>query len=107
MHSSNVAEEDSGFSLATFPLLAKCVGDLSWIGIRNLTNHVHRTYHTRKEVAQLIFKVIDADGETLVSQAHLGCVVLTAILGSGLVAQDELTEALRAFGEPNVLSAFK
>jgi hypothetical protein len=51
--------------------------------------------------------VIDADGETLVSQAHLGCVVLTAILGSGLVAQDELTEALRAFGEPNVLSAFK
>jgi hypothetical protein len=55
-----------------------------------------RTYHTRKEVAELIFKVIDSDGtdEAMFSNSR----ALMQSTGSGLVAQEELTDALRHFG---------
>jgi hypothetical protein len=38
---------------------------LRLLEMENRTNNSRRTYHTRKEVAQLIFKVIDADGRKL------------------------------------------
>ncbi len=45
---------------------------ISWIHkIRKMTKCVCRTYHTRKAVAELIFKVIDADGNKAMSLTHV------------------------------------
>lgn len=105
-HSEGADKEEGGLSLATFPLLAKYVIHIALTRFPDLIARLHRTYHTRKEVSELIFKVIDTDGTIFLLETVLWATFIF-ILGSGFVAKDELAEALRHFGNQTLRPQLK